>query len=225
MGFGSLFIGYAFLINITYFGYTDLLSALVIMLGLYKLSEINKNFKISFIMTALFAIVGAAELFIYLYEMLFPAFNDEAFLLYVTPARYISIGIMSSFIMLGISDVANEVGLSELRKKAARKVPFCYAVFALSALIDLPFVGNVFDTKVLVIIAAVLLIAIVVLVCLNLFTIYSAYMRICMPEDLKEKPERKKGGIGQKFREHEEMRSREYAEYKLNKMKSKKRKK
>ena len=56
---------------------------------------------------------------------------------------------------------------------------------------------------------------------MNLVAVYSAYMHICMPEDVtndsREKPSRL--GFVNKFREHEAERSREYAEYKLDKMK------
>ena len=43
MGFGLLFIGYFFLLNLTYFEYTDLLGALVMFLAFYKLQTVNKR--------------------------------------------------------------------------------------------------------------------------------------------------------------------------------------
>ena len=55
----------------------------------------------------------------------------------------------------------------------------------------------------------------------SLTVIYSAYKWICMPEDVdndvKEKPSR--FGIIESFRARQEQKNREYAEYKLNKMK------
>ena len=44
MGFGTLFIGYFFLLNISNFTYTDIIAGMVVLLGLYKLSSVNKQF-------------------------------------------------------------------------------------------------------------------------------------------------------------------------------------
>ena len=39
MGFGILFCGFFLLLNVFWFQYTDLLSALILLYGLYKLSR------------------------------------------------------------------------------------------------------------------------------------------------------------------------------------------
>ena len=55
---------------------------------------------------------------------------------------------------------------------------------------------------------------------MNLILIYNCYMQICMPEDLLPKESKKsKLEFINKFAEHEEEKRREYAEYKLEKMK------
>jgi hypothetical protein len=41
MGFGMLFIGYFLLINITYFEYTDIIAAMLMLMAAYKLSFVN----------------------------------------------------------------------------------------------------------------------------------------------------------------------------------------
>ena len=46
MGFGTLFIGYFLILNITYYSFTDIIAALIMLLGLYKLSTVNKHFKL-----------------------------------------------------------------------------------------------------------------------------------------------------------------------------------
>ena len=225
MGFGTLFIGYALLVNITYFGYTDLISALILLLGLYKLSSVNKHFKSAAVMSLLFSIVGAIELFVYVYKIFVPAFSDSTFLLYVTPARYVAIGILSAFTMLGIMSVAEELSITKLNKKSKNLIPVCYVIFISSAIIDLPFLRYYLPTSALTVIASVLIISMFAVVLMNLFTIYSAYMQICMPSDLKENRSTEQNGIFDRIHEHQVQRGREYAEYKLNKTKNRKRRK
>ena len=75
--------------------------------------------------------------------------------------------------------------------------------------------------------SAITLIGVFAVVCINLVTIYSAYMRICMPDDVDndavDKPSR--FGFVNKYREHTAEKQREYAEYKLEKLKKKNSKK
>ena len=61
MGFGTLFIGYFLLLNLTYYGFTDLIAAAVLLLGLYRLSRINKHFLAASVVAVLFLIFGFAE--------------------------------------------------------------------------------------------------------------------------------------------------------------------
>ena len=67
MGFGTLFVGYFFILNFPYCAYTDALAALLMLYGLYKLSGINENFKRATYFTAVFALFGIAELFLELF--------------------------------------------------------------------------------------------------------------------------------------------------------------
>ena len=62
MGFGTLFIGYFLLLNLTYYRFTDLIAALLMLLAFYKLREINRHFRVAIISSGLFAAIGAIEL-------------------------------------------------------------------------------------------------------------------------------------------------------------------
>lgn len=226
MGFGTLFIGYFLLLNITNFGYTDLISGLVMLLGLYKLSSVNRQFKLSFIFTSIFSLIGAAELFLSIYAVFMPTAEVGAILAYFTPIRYLIIGVLSAFMLLGIRDVAGEVGIKKLMARSNISVYFCLGLFFLTAVFDLPLLDALIAPKALIIIALILLVCVFTLIAVNLVTIYTAYMRICMPEDLSDSPQKQsKFGFVNKFRAHEEERQREYAEYKLSKMKNKKKRK
>ena len=65
------------------------------------------------------------------------------------------------------------------------------------------------------------IIATLALIGVNLSVVFSAYYRICMPEDqgVEFKEKKSKFGFVNAFRAHEEEKQREYAEYKLDKMK------
>ena len=61
MGFGILFIGYFLILNLTYYGLTDVIAAAVMLLGLYNLSGYNKYFKWAFIATSVFLALSLGE--------------------------------------------------------------------------------------------------------------------------------------------------------------------
>ena len=217
MGLGTLFIGYFLLLNVTYFGYTDLICGLVMMMALYKLSPINREFKYAFCTASVFSVFGFAELIIKAIALFNPTIENEI-LLYVTPPRYVIIALLSAFILRAIRDVSREVGLKQLAIKANRFFIISLVAFLLTAIFDLPILSFI-PTKALAIISVILLLSIFITVAINLTIIYKAYMRICMPGETAFGAEKKsKFDFVNKFREHEAAKQKEYAEYKLNKM-------
>ena len=222
MGLGTLFIGYFLLLNVTYFGYTDLLAGLIMLMGLYKLLTINKQFKNAFVCTSAFSVLGAAELVISLITTFMPLFKEEAILVYLTPARYVILLALSFFVMLGIRDVADEVGLKILSKKAGYYAYVSLIAFALAAIMDIPFLTFI-SAKGLAIISLLVLSFVFITIAIDLSVIYKAYMKICMPSDLVSNTEEKKSRFEfvNKFRDYEKGKQREYAEYKLSKMNAK----
>ena len=66
--------------------------------------------------------------------------------------------------------------------------------------------------------------AMMILVIVNLVSIYTCYMKICMPDEQASK-KRKTPAFVEAFRRHEEEKQREYAEYRLHKFKKKMEKK
>ena len=62
MGFGLLFIGYFFLINITYYAYTDIIGAMVMLMALYKLGRFCRDFKHAAVADTVFAVFATGEL-------------------------------------------------------------------------------------------------------------------------------------------------------------------
>ncbi len=223
MGFGTLFIGYFFLINITYFEYTDIIGAMVMLMGLYKLSSINRPFRTAAVACSVFAVFSLAEVAVGILDLFFSLPQYEVIMPYVSAVRYLLIFILTVCIMRGIAEVADEVEATGLTSVAKATVPLTF-IYILAALFELPFIGSLFGVA-----TGYIYLFIIVAICVfhitNLITIYKAYMQICMPQDLYRKQKDTKGGFGNKIFDRIEERSREYNEYKLSSRKTKKGKK
>lgn len=224
MGFGTLFIGYFFLINITpYSAYTDIIGAAVMLLALYKLSGINKSFFGGAVSSAVFTLFSLYEFVLLLLDTFGITKTVEA-VSYVNAAiRYAIVFVLTVFILRGIYEVAREVDAPALAARAKSSVPLA-AVFLVNAALELPFLADLIGKIILYIYFAVLL-ALVVYVANNLIVIYRAYMQICMPEELEPKEKKSKFGFMNKYWEHIEEKSRSYAEYKMQSKESKKKRK
>ena len=226
MGFGILFFGYFLLLNVTNPAYTDLICGLITVMAFYKLSTVNKYFRMSVVPAVLFAVFGTFELFAEFADMIGISLSDISE--YLPAPRFILIGILTITMLLGIEDVAREVDVPETRSRVKFALPTSYVIFPLCAILEFPAITNLIpDGLPIAIVSTVSLIFMFVVMVCNIITIYSAYMHICMPEDVdnetKEKPSR--FGFVNKFREHENEKAREYAEYKLDKMRKKANKK
>ncbi len=225
MGLGTLFVGYFLLINLFYYGFTDIIAGLVILLATYKLRRINEYFSLAMIPTVLYTVLAVPSL-ISSVAMIFG--RDLSYLLdYVAAPKYLLMGAMSVLLLMGIEKVALEVEATDTARRARLSLPFSYFVFGVGTVMQLPFLSKFFTTEALAISGTVILLMTFALIILNLFAIYSAYRWICMPEDVDNDVEDKPSRFGfvNKFREHQEQRSREYAEYKLQKSSSRDKKK
>lgn len=217
MGFGTLFIGYFLILNLTYYGATDLIAGIVMMMAFYKLRTVNKYFSFAILPSALFALVGVPEL-IELGASLFG--RDFSLILNYTAApRYLVICMISILMMKGIEKVAREVEVYKTAKSARSVQPFIYLVFGGMMILELPITYGE-ESKWIALAGLIFLLGCFALTLYSLTVIYSAYKWICMPEDVDNEVEDKPSrfGIVNSFRAHQEKRNREYAEYKLNKM-------
>ncbi len=223
MGFGTLFIGYFYLINISYYAYTDIIAGMVMLLGLYKLSTVNASFKRGAISAIVFSAFAFAEL-ILTFISLFGSFEWlDLIMPFISAARFALIFALSYSALSGIRDVADEVDAPALCRTAKTSVPLTF-VFLIYAAFEFPFMSEAFGKATYYIYFALLL-SVVVFIISNLVTIYKAYMQICMPEDLKKSQKKSKHGFISNMYDTIEKKSGEYAQYKLNKRKNKKSKK
>ena len=147
---------------------------------------------------------------------------------YASPIRYVVITIITLFILQGIEKLADEVGLAELSKKAHVQIYASMLVYAVMAILSVPMKNsNETVTLALAIASVITMLAVFIVVGTSLVTIYRAYMKICMPDDVDndtpDTPSRFE--FINKHREHTEAKQREYAEYRLEKFKKKNSKK
>ena len=221
MGFGLLFIGYFFLINITYYAYTDIIAAMVMLMAFYKLSPVCRPFKHAAVADGAFAALALAELVLSALSLFDVYTANDVVSASVSVVRYVLIFLISAFMLMGIRDVAKEVGADALAKSAGTSAPLT-AVYLIAALLNLP-IDNILGAATPYVFVIVIF-AVIAYHVTNLVTVYKAYAGICMPED-NRKREKKKRGFTDKLFDRIEERSREYQEYKLGRAKDDKNKK
>lgn len=224
MGFGTLFIGSFFLLNISYYGYTDIIAAMIMMLGLYKLSYLNGELKGALYTCFGFAALSLSELIAAAMGLFGASAALDPIMPYVSSLRYVLIFAMSYLILTGIFKLAVEVDDRILAERAKRMSIFSF-LYLILALFELPLIAGLLGNIAGYVFFALILLHLILTVFL-LTTEYKAYAGICMPEDNVPKPERQsKFGFVNRFREHEEKKVREYAEYRRAKREKKKAKK
>ena len=191
MGFGILFIGYFLLLNLTYYGFTDVIAAAVMLLGLYKLSPVNKYFKAAAICSGIFLAFSLGELGIATYEMFFRQLNSPLLVSLMSIARCLAIGALTVMMLKGIESVAREVEVENLPSKASRLAIATVIIYALWIVLEAPL--SSINDYVLAVLSLLTILATIALLIMNLTVIYSCYMKICMPGDeeiTKDKPSR-----------------------------------
>ena len=76
MGFGTFFIGYFLILDISYYLLTDIIAAAVMMLSLARLSRFNRGFSAAFCAAGIFTAFSLVELGIGMYDMLFSSLSS-----------------------------------------------------------------------------------------------------------------------------------------------------
>lgn len=218
MGFGTLFIGYFLILNFAYYGFTDAIAAAIMLLGLHKLSGVNREFRVATVISAVFLALGVLELGCEIYAGLFSGTLAPALTVAVAISRHAIIAATTVSTLAGISSVAREVGLSALSARAERLAYATPVVYAVLILLETPLPSIDFLAKAAAVISLLAVLASLALIIANLVTVYTAYMRICMPEDEAMTERRSRIGFVNSMREHEEEKRREYAEYKLERL-------
>lgn len=224
MGFGTLLGGYFLLLNFTtYYRFTDAIAALMMLYALYKLSSVNRMFKSAAAAAAVFSAFGFLELIVAMLDMFNIVFAIEALTSVLAMVRCLIVGALTYLMLLGMKNVADEVDLKSLKIKCNYLSYVTVVVYSLYILLETDSIAAFLPAQVIYFLAPTCIIASLALIIMNLTAIYSCYQKICMPEDNNTNYKEKKSRFGfvNKFRAHEENRRREYAEYKLDKLKKK----
>ncbi|MBQ7314748.1 MAG: hypothetical protein IJW83_01905 [Clostridia bacterium] len=180
MGFGTLFVAFLLLFNFIYVEYTDLICALLMALALVKLSPVRREFRAASYVSLFFAALGAAELGFSIYE----SFHMTTHALsYLAMARNVLLLAITGLVLLGIRATAKEVGLGRLAVRCESTLVMPLIVYASQFVLEIP---GLFasDNGGAQIFAAIILLLAFVMHAVNAVTIYKAYARICMPEDV-----------------------------------------
>ena len=221
MGFGILFIGYFFILNFPYCEFTDAFAAALMMYALYKLSKINSGFKMAFMASGAFALLGAAELVIAGFGMISPIANGSMLILLPAMLRHAVIGAMTFLMLSGMSEVAEEVGLAPLSKKCRIYSFVTVGIYLINLILECAPLANIVDSRILVIFYVSAIMLTLAVIAMNLGAVYTCYMRICMPDDVDMEEKQSKFGFVNSFRHYEEEKQREYQDYRLKKFKEK----
>ncbi len=225
MGFGTLFIGYFLLLNIFNYAYTDLIAALIMMFGAYKLSSVSPDFKRGYYVIIPFAAIGVYELVFEFLGMFTHALQNATVTGIIGILRCALIGASSYLFLSAIKKLADEVELPLLRDKAKSSRIGIIIAYSIALILEVPSLDKLIPQKALAVIALLSLIYTFIVTIYALTAIYSAYMRICMPEDLLREEKQSKFSAVNKFRENEKRRGEEYASYKVKKFNGKTKKK
>ena len=190
MGFGTLFIGYFLILNLTYYGLTDVIAAAVMLLGLYKLSGFNKYFRAALVVCGVFLAFSVGELGVAIYEMFIAKLDAPALISVMSAVRSLILGALSVLMLKALSAIATEVDIPELVKKCERLTVATSTVYSVLIVLELPL--SFINPYVLAIGSLLALLTAIAVIIMNLSAIYTCYMKICMPgdEELRDKPSR-----------------------------------
>ncbi len=191
MGFGILFIGYIFLLNLSFYAYTDILAAVLMLTALEKLRRWNTGFKAAFFAAIPFFLVGTYEFFGALLSSL--SISAPPALSYaMAAARMLCLGLLHILMLLGFKQITREVGLSKLETRAMMMMPISLFVFIGEALFEIPPIFSGVKEEILLSMEFILLLICLVFLLSMLIFIYKCYARICLPSDveMKQKPSR-----------------------------------
>ena len=223
MGFGILFIGYFLFLNIASYFYTDVIAATITMLALYKLSRINRPFKLAMWVALAFSVFACAEFGIEILSTYSFMPSEDIIHSAVAVVRYGIMLALNVLMLTGIKEVSHEVGIAKISSKCQKLVYTSAFVYVLDMILEISALSNIIDMRILVTLSVAAILATLVVTALVLIEIYRCYMRICMPGQ-DERETKSRFEFVNKFRAHEEARAKEYTDYKREKLRQKQQK-
>ena len=243
MGFGLMFLGYfattmmsiplSGLLEIDLGGLAKCIGYILIAISAKKLTEYHSSFKTLIASSSLMALISAAEAVVAILSFLsvnqiasipFAEWISDAGILdYVS---FFAVIVFVATLCVAIKQIANDTGVRKITIIATRNFVFYCILFAVQALSFMPFTWV--ETYRPVFVAALLIIELLCWI-LNLYMIFTCYMKICDSNDVDMKQKPSRFAFVNKKREEEEAERQkildEYAEKTEKAPKKKKRKK
>ena len=223
MGFGTLLFGYFMLLDLPYQTLTNAVAASLMLFALYKLSYLNRGFRLASYSAMAFTVFALFEAVIEILSMFYIVkLENIAFAIVLNLLRNLFIGATTFLMLVGMRDVAYEVNLKRLSKKCDifSKISFVIYAINLALLPDFSIIENqnvLYAVYFIYVCASIFTLFVIIM---NLTLIYSCYNSICMPRDNTARAPvdtKSRFGFVNKFRAHEDEKRREYAEYRMNK--------
>lgn len=214
MGFGTLFFGYFLLLNITYYQFTDIISALIMLYALYKLSSVSPYFKRPMYLSLAFSLFGLAELIIGLMNMFFPTDVITSVVSIVSIARAVVIGLLTLLLLRAMEDIARSLDVERIPARCRTMTVWTMILYTVQILFESALLNSILPKEAISIIYMAVILGMLVLPIVNLTIIYGCYMHICLPSDLEHKPKPSRFAFINEFRRRrEEKQRREEEEY------------
>ncbi len=183
MGFGTFFIGYFLLLDIAYYTLTDAIAAAVMLLGLSRLARFNRGFKAAFASCVAFLAFSLTELGFWVAESVFSAAVSPETVSYMAIVRAVLLCTLTLTSFEGMRDISAEVGLGLHAKRCRITAYSSLPVYVLAIVAETPALFEWTDAKTATLIGVISLLISFTFVIFNLFSIYTCYARICMPEE------------------------------------------
>lgn len=210
MGFGTLFFGYFLLLNIVYFQFTDIICALVMLLGLYKLSSVSRYFKMPMYFAIPFSLFALVEL-IFGSLSLFGAKDTELTVSILGIIRSVIVATLTVLILRAMHDIAKDLDVEKVPFKSRTMVVWTLLVYGMNILMQTTSISAFLPAEINAFLYLFVVVGTIVVVIANMSIIHSCYVYICMPEDLHPTPKEKKpsrfGFINEFRRRREEHRA------------------
>ena len=228
MGFGTLFFGYFLILNITYYQFTDIIAALVMLLGLYKLSGVTRHFRLPMYAAIVFSVIALGELGFGIYT-LFETYDPSELSLLISiigAVRAIALAMLTVLMLRGMHDIARELEVGKVPLKCRTMIVWTLIVYGLYIISETNALIGILPEIVATVLIAGVLIGLVLVPIINLTIIHSCYVYICMPEDLEPKEQNpSRFAFVNEYRRRRDERRREEAEEEARRREEKRKKK
>ncbi len=214
MGFGTLFFGYFLLLNITYYQFTDVIAALVMLYALYKLSSVSSYFKRPMYASILFSVFGLIELPLGLMNMFFPGDTLTTVVSLTSIIRAIIICLYTVLLLRAMGEIARSLEVERIPTRCRTMTVWTMVLYMSEILFESSILNPILPKEAISVIYIAIILGLLILPIVNLTIIYGCYMRICLPKDLDPKPKPSRFAFINEFRRRrEEKRKREEEEY------------